>query len=283
MAEDCRRAVALVPGCGGRTQSVPRPAMTTYAPSWPCPQQANRTPGSLAMHGSSPSGVRACRHKLHTVRPLSSMTQPLRPSPLCVPPELGRARKAVAASGTRPTPSVPPSACFRLLPRRARRATGTQSLSQRTYCTPPSPRGRQAGARAFSAGSHPRSRGAATSSARSRRRCEPSPAAGASGRGVVAANLGHDADTTAAVYGSSRAPTTAREGSPRSGGRGSRSSGRSRASLTGCTTPPGGSPLGALRVDHLRTWGEWSPRLDNLGTLVRAQYRPFHTGCAETA
>jgi hypothetical protein len=54
--------------------SVPRPAVTTYAPSWPCPQQANRTPASLAMHGSSPSGVRACRHKLHTVRPLSSMT-----------------------------------------------------------------------------------------------------------------------------------------------------------------------------------------------------------------
>ena len=26
------------------------------------------------MHGSPPSGVRACQHKLHTVRPLSSVT-----------------------------------------------------------------------------------------------------------------------------------------------------------------------------------------------------------------
>ena len=72
MAEDCRRAVASRRRL--RRRSACRPAMTTYAPSWPCPQQANRTPGSLAMHGSSPSGVRACRHKLHTVRPLSSMT-----------------------------------------------------------------------------------------------------------------------------------------------------------------------------------------------------------------
>jgi hypothetical protein len=137
--------------------SVPRPAMTTYAPSWPCPQQANRTPGSLAMHGSSPSGVRACRHKLHTVRPLSSMTHRFghRPS-------ASLSSSVVLKSGScfrdSPESSVPPSASVRSLPRRVRGATGTQSLSQRTCCTRPSPRGRQAAARAFSAGSHPRSR-----------------------------------------------------------------------------------------------------------------------------
>jgi hypothetical protein len=116
--------------------SVPRPAMTTYAPSWPCPQQANRTPVSLAMHGSSPSGVRACRHKLHTVRPLSSMTH-----------RFGHRRSASLSSSVvlksggcfrdSPESSVAPSASVRSLPRRVRGATGTQSLSQRTCCTRP--------------------------------------------------------------------------------------------------------------------------------------------------
>jgi ADP-ribosyl-[dinitrogen reductase] hydrolase len=70
---------------------------------------------------------------------------------------------------------------------------------------------------------------------------------------LLAANLGHDADTTAAVYGSSRALTTARRGSPRGGGRSSRSSRRSRSSPTGCTTPPEASPPAPV-YESTGTW-----------------------------